>query len=698
MAKRVKANIPVTDDLRRPETGLNRRAFFTQGVAAAGVGAAVLAGTVPATAEQDEGSGIEWDYEVDVVVVGAGATGLPAAIRARDLGATVLIVEQNFEVGGKMLHSTGLVSLGGGDQLQLRDIRGEADPDGYITVPPLEDPEELEDDVDLLFRDMTDWSVVDPAAQAPYRYNERPLHRAWADNCPAVRTFLLDNHVRMARISGTHGNAGMSRARRAYTFFVEGETTDVTKGTITIEDAGIPGVSSSLFAPTLMQDGSATVREGARTNGTALARPLEYSARQKGVKFLMNRHMDEIIREEQFSGRVLGIKATFSPRLDPVTGERLVGYWNDGNIDDEKEVVYIKARKAVVIGAGGHTANPEFRGMFHPGFREPAFVSSGWAFLGPRGQDASGIKAGMRVGAGLAGMQQNLSYPSTFHFPGTLATRDPYTTMLPGHPTFSLRGATGIDLGADSFQHLIAVNQVGKRFFNEMTMMQGWSNAAYPPGPRKGQPEEGLAFRQLDWRNASAENIRTTYSANAGVHAATAVNEGSQAPDFHSGPIWAIFDQGALDRDGWDINPPFTSPDNGLFFSADTIEELAWKIRAGCEWQRVELSHLVETVEIWNRYVDDDLDPEFERGPDAPMFRIDKPRFFAAALFPVWHDSYGGLHINGKAQVVDLEGQVIPGLYAGGESSGGGNQHGLGRAIVHGYIAATNAVQEPIVS
>ena len=60
------------------------------------------------------------------------------------------------------------------------------------------------------------------------------------------------------------------------------------------------------------------------------------------------------------------------------------------------------------------------------------------------------------------------------------------------------------------------------------------------------------------------------------------------------------------------------------------------------------------------------------------------------------HDSYGGLRINGKAQVLDTQGEVIPGLYAGGEASGGGAQHGIGRATVHGYIAGTNAAQEPI--
>ncbi|HQZ13912.1 MAG TPA: FAD-dependent oxidoreductase [Devosia sp.] len=682
------------DDVSTEDSSVSRREFFKGGIAVAGMGAAAAV-ALPGAAQAATPDGIAWDYEYDVVVIGAGCAGVAAAIRARDLGASVLAVDQNFEVGGKMLHSTGLISLGGGDPLQLRDIRGEADPDGYITVPPVEDPAELEDDVDLLFRDMTDWSVLDPQAQAPYRYNERPLHRAWADNCSAVRTFLLDNNVRMGRISGTHGNAGMSRARRAYAFLMEGEATDVVKGTITKEDAGIPGVSSSLFAPTLMQDGSGTVAPTARTNGTALARPLEHSARAKGVQFTLHRHMDEVIREEQFSGRVLGIKASYSPRLDPKTGERLEGYWHDGNIDEKKDVVYIRAKKAVVVSSGGHAANPEFRGMFHPGFREPAFVSSGFAWLGPRGQDASGIKAGIRIGAGLAGMQQNLSYPSTFHFPGTLATRDPYTTMLPGNPAFSTRGSTGIDLGNDSFQHLIAVNQVGKRFFNEMTLLKGWSNASFPPGPNKGQPAAGLDFKQLDWRNASAENVRNTYSANAGVHAATALNEGSAEPDFLSGPIWAIFDQAAVDRDEWNIEPPFTSPDNGLFLSADTIEELAWKIRSGCQWQRVELKHLVDTVNNWNANVDSGLDPDFERGPDAPMYKIDTPRFYAAALFPVWHDSYGGLHINGKAQVVDMEGAVIPGLYAGGEASGGGNQHGLGRALVHGYIAGTNAVGEP---
>jgi hypothetical protein len=290
-------------------------------------------------------------------------------------------------------------------------------------------------------------------------------------------------------------------------------------------------------------------------------------------------------------------------------------------------------------------------------------------------------------------MQQNLSYASI------PCPRHPGDTRFvhrhaSGHPTFSQRGSTGFELRPEQFQHLIVVNQVGKRFFNELFIADRQGGGAFPAGPSKGQPKSGINHVQLDWRNASIENIRATYKESNSIHAVMAMNEGSKAPDFYSGPVWAIFDSAAVQRDKWNIKFPFTSPKNGFFFQADTIEELAAKIEKGHEFQRVPLSYLKETVAKWNSYVDQGRDPEFARGADAPMYKIEKPPFYAATLYPVWHDSYGGLRINGRTQVIDMLGEPIPGLYAGGESSGGGNQHGLGRALVHGYIAGTNAAKE----
>src|SRR5438034_11243736 len=99
-----------------------------------------------------------------------------------------------------------------------------------VTAPRRQSVEELTEAPDFLFRDHTGWSVMDAAAQAPYRYNERDLHRAYADNCSATREFLMANYVRIGRIFGTHGNGGMWRPRRAVPFLMEGATTDTKKG------------------------------------------------------------------------------------------------------------------------------------------------------------------------------------------------------------------------------------------------------------------------------------------------------------------------------------------------------------------------------------------------------------------------------------------------------------------------------------
>ena len=673
---------------------LNRRGFVKRG-AAAGLGAAALFGSEKAQAQVSAtgAEGIVWDHEVDVVIARGGCAGLTAAIRARDLGDSVLVVDQNFDLGGRMLHSGSFVSLGGGDPVQRRDMKGESDKEGFVTVDSVEDPEELDDSVDLLFTDITDWSIVDPKAQSPYRYNERELVRAWAENCPATRQFLMDNYVRFMRVNGTHGGGGLSRARGARCFLMLGDKTDIKAGTITAEDAGRADPErTSAFAPRQMFDASRYAGPNAVGNGVALSRPLEFSAREKGVKFMLHRRFDELVREQPFSGRILGIRAQYSPRRHPETGELMQSYWQNGNIDEQRETVNIRARRAVILASGGHAGNPEVRGMFYPALREPAFQTSGVALLGPHSQDASALKAGLRVGANLAGMQQNLSYSTTFHISTRLGTRDAYTTMMPGHPTFGFRGSAGISVGNADFEEFIAVNQVGKRFFNEVRLPVRPRANRYPGDG--GAPGQGLEHTPLDWRNCRKEWVREMYNHDHGLDAALALNEGSKSPNYYSGPLWAIFDQEAVERTGWELRYPYVS-DNGYFFKADTIEDLAAKIAAGHEFQRVPLKYLAETVATWNGYVDAGADPEFERDADAPMNRIETPPFYALSIMVIWHDSYGGLRVNGRQQVLDMEGQVIPGLYAGGEAVGGFNKHGLGKGHVHGYIAGTHAVEEP---
>jgi succinate dehydrogenase/fumarate reductase flavoprotein subunit len=158
---------------------ISRRDF----VGRAGLGAATFAGAsamsgLDAQAQRSAASAIpaKWDLEADVVVLGAGARGLPAAIRAADHGASVIVVEANYDIGGHGIINGGQVPLGGGTSAQKKH--------GIVDSP------------DILFKDLTDWSVVETNGMPEYRHNDRGVQRALADHEAAAYEFLLENGVR----------------------------------------------------------------------------------------------------------------------------------------------------------------------------------------------------------------------------------------------------------------------------------------------------------------------------------------------------------------------------------------------------------------------------------------------------------------------------------------------------------------------
>ena len=121
-------------------------------------------------------------------------------------------------------------------------------------------------------------------------------------------------------------------------------------------------------------------------------------------------------------------------------------------------------------------------------------------------------------------------------------------------------------------------------------------------------------------------------------------------------------------REKWQVKPPYVDPD-GYFFSADTLEELAAKIVNEYQWRPMPPAALRETVERYNSFVDSGVDADFKK--PRPMYKIATPPFYAAWHTPALHDTYTGIRINTNAQVIDLRGKVIPGLYACGDSAGG---------------------------
>ncbi len=102
-------------ELTNPD--VSRRSLIQK--AAAGLGAAAL-GSIGA--KETDAAKLErhWDLAADVVVVGSGAAGLPASIAAAEQGASVIVVEQNYDIGGHAIESGGNIALGGGTSLQKK--------------------------------------------------------------------------------------------------------------------------------------------------------------------------------------------------------------------------------------------------------------------------------------------------------------------------------------------------------------------------------------------------------------------------------------------------------------------------------------------------------------------------------------------------------------------------------------------------
>lgn len=134
----------------------------------------------------------------------------------------------------------------------------------------------------------------------------------------------------------------------------------------------------------------------------------------------------------------------------------------------------------------------------------------------------------------------------------------------------------------------------------------------------------------------------------------------------------------------------------GVIWKFDTVKALA-------EHFHMPVDKLEAQVKAWNQYVSQGKDEQFGR-PLALAIPLDKPPFYAVHVWPKAHYSMGGVGITPNAEVVNVEGKVIPGLYAAGEVTGGA--HGASRlggcaiadGLVFGRIAAESASKERPVS
>ena len=228
-----------------------------------------------------------------------------------------------------------------------------------------------------------------------------------------------------------------------------------------------------------------------------------------------------------------------------------------------------------------------------------------------------------------------------------------------GHDTGLLLPSNGLGRFVEAFipPWVMMVNEEGRRFMNE------------------AMPYAVSGYVMNDQPNAHAYAIFDEPTL------VTASQDLSYADPYHSGqamPTWAF-------------NMLRKAIADGKIFRADTLEDLAQMIS-------VPFDTFSATVETYNSECGEGTDRQFfKEMPD--RFPIHQGPFYAREMrASVIGQTGAGLNISPDAEVLDVHGRIIPGLYAAGEVLGcavgkrySGGGMGICNAMVFGRIAGDKA-------
>lgn len=296
--------------------------------------------------------------------------------------------------------------------------------------------------------------------------------------------------------------------------------------------------------------------------------------------------------------------------------------------DTAEGKIAIKARYGVVIGTGGFDHNQDMMKAYIP---NPMYgtvavstnTGDGHRIAAELGAEMRNMKESFRMA--FIKTQDDMIYTSTDpdFDDGTMGSEQTGSKMLntPGRP------------GS------IIVNKYGKRFVDESANYDGF----------------GMAFEEFD----------------------PALNEWTNIPAFiifddtYNGPLGhAMPNLAKIAEEGLEL-PTYVE-------KFDTMEALA-------EAKGIDKENLLATVERFNGYCETGIDPEFHRGEPSwdkytcgnmqryedgelknpCMSPLEDGPFYVMELYPGMMQTKGGLVINEHAQVMNVNGNPIPRLYAG---------------------------------
>jgi len=293
----------------------------------------------------------------------------------------------------------------------------------------------------------------------------------------------------------------------------------------------------------------------------------------------------------------------------------------------------VRARRGVLMASGGFERNPEMVKHF---LRGPMPYT--W---GAESNEGDGIRMGMDIGADLRNMNECWGQ--------AVYTED-------GEKNGKVRGAISLYAQIERrYPGSVCVNRYGKRWANE--------GAAYDvtwPSFHTWENWLELGYSNIPAFHICDQSVRDTLTVGGAM-------PGQPLPE------WVV--------------------------QADTLDELAGKLG-------IDPAGLAATVERFNTNARAGKDPDFHRGesiydrggePNASstLAPVEKAPFYGISVSPGALGTCGGLRVNRHAQVLDVWGEPITGLYASGNTSGvggpgalyGGGGGTIGPALSFAFIA-----------
>ncbi|ENO87296.1 FAD-dependent oxidoreductase [Thauera linaloolentis] len=381
--------------------------------------------------------------------------------------------------------------------------------------------------------------------------------------------------------------------------------------------------------------------EGASSSGggASLASQMEKWLTERNMPILLEHRVTRVIKD---GGRVIGIEAE-----------------HDGKL------VRIRARRGVVFGTGGYAHNTDLIHLHQPAaYGACAMPGSTGDFI-PIAQSA-----GARMGALGTGWRTQV------------VLEEALENRAIGLGAFVLPG--------DS---MIVVNKYGRRLGNEKINYNDRTQLHFVFDPVKKEYPNHLQFMIFDGRSLDA--FGGAFPIPADRRASRHLVEGRDPADL-AARLSERLAKHAARTGGFTLAPDFAA-------------------------------NLADTIGRFNGYAKAGKDPEFDRGlheydrdwqalfsprregttqpenpmPNVTMHPLDTPGpLYAFILAPGLLDTNGGPMINANAQVLDADGQPIPGLYGAGNCIacpahnayvGAGGTIGL--ALTFGYIAGRHLMQ-----